>query len=74
MTLYLQTASGFDPQRFDHWVLLAASVSLCGWIIWKIYIQKVETASSGSQTLSRARRGLLHRVKSTKANRINRQL
>lgn len=29
--------SGFDPQRWDHWLLVASYFGLSGWILWKVY-------------------------------------
>jgi hypothetical protein len=34
------TSEGFDPQRWDHWLLIASFVTLSSWIIWKVYLNK----------------------------------
>lgn len=30
---------GFNPDRWDHWLVVVSYVALSGWIIWKIYLQ-----------------------------------
>lgn len=32
------TAHEFDPQRWDHWLVIIAFVTLSSWIIWKVYL------------------------------------
>ena len=32
-------SSEFDPQRVDHWLLIAAYISFSGWILWQIYLK-----------------------------------
>lgn len=27
----------FDPQRWDHWLLIVAFLALSSWIIWTVY-------------------------------------
>ncbi len=27
----------FDPQRFDHWLLILTFIGLAGWTLWRIY-------------------------------------
>ncbi len=34
------TAEGFDPQRWDHWLLVMAFIALSSWIIWSVYVKK----------------------------------
>jgi hypothetical protein len=31
-------AQEFDPQRWDHWLVIVAFVALSSWIIWKVYL------------------------------------
>ncbi|MEB3355103.1 MAG: hypothetical protein VKK04_00035 [Synechococcales bacterium] len=32
--------SSFDPQRWDHWLLVAIYIGLSGWILWRVYFSK----------------------------------
>lgn len=32
------TESGFDPQRWDHWLVIVTFVALSSWIVWKVYL------------------------------------
>ncbi|ASC72659.1 hypothetical protein XM38_036170 [Halomicronema hongdechloris C2206] len=29
--------SRFNPERWDHWLLIVAFLALSGWILWKVY-------------------------------------
>lgn len=31
--------SGFDPQAWEHWLLVVAFLALSGWILWKVYLE-----------------------------------
>jgi hypothetical protein len=33
-------SDGFDPDRFDHWLLILAFLSLSSWIIWQVYFNR----------------------------------
>ncbi len=33
------TSQAFDPQRWDHWLVIVTFVALSGWIIWKVYLE-----------------------------------
>lgn len=32
------SAEAFDPQRWDHWLVIVAFVALSGWIVWTVYL------------------------------------
>ncbi len=32
------TAQEFDPQRWNHWLVIVTFVVLSSWIIWKVYL------------------------------------
>jgi hypothetical protein len=32
------TAESFDPQRWDHWLLVGSFIAFSIWITWKVYL------------------------------------
>ncbi len=32
------TGEPFDPQRWDHWLIIIVFLVLSGWIIWQVYL------------------------------------